>query len=57
MQLAVFRGRFTQREIAMAKRRRRRSTAGCAGLKGKGQLKKGYKWKRGSACPVRAKSR
>lgn len=40
----------------MARRRkRRRSTAGCAGLKGKGRLKKGYRWKRGHSCPVKVR--
>lgn len=41
----------------MARRRRhhRKSSSGCSGLKGKGRLKKGYKWKRGSACPVKVK--
>ncbi len=27
----------------------------CAGLKGKGRLKKGFKWKKGHSCPVPAK--
>lgn len=34
----------------MAKRRRK-----CPGLKGKGKLKKGWKWIKSSSCPVRAK--
>jgi hypothetical protein len=44
-----------------AKRKRRKSrglkgsTASCAGTKGKGRLKKGFKWKRGHKCPVPAK--
>lgn len=25
----------------------------CAGLKGKGKLKKGYKWKKHHSCPVK----
>ncbi len=29
----------------------------CAGLKGKGRLKKGFKWKKGHSCPVAAKKR
>lgn len=47
--------------MAKSKKRRskrsglRGSTASCAGTKHGGKLKKGYKWKRGSHCPVRAK--
>jgi hypothetical protein len=41
----------------MAKRRRHhhkhRSLSGCAGIKGKGRLKKGYKFRRGGGCPVK----
>lgn len=41
----------------MAKKRRRRkglgSVSSCAGIKGKGKLKKGYKYKRGHKCPVK----
>lgn len=40
----------------MARRHRRKhSRKHCPGLKGKGRLKKGYKWKRGHACPVKVK--
>jgi len=43
--------------LGMAKKRRRKSRSSCAGLKGKGRLKKGYKWKRGHSCPVPAKKK
>lgn len=29
----------------------------CAGLTAKGKLKKGYKYKKGSACPVKARKK
>ncbi len=48
--------------MAAKKRRKSRkglrgSTASCKGTKGKGRLRKGYKWKRGHACPVKIKSK
>ena len=43
----------------MAKAKKRKSTKSsskksCTGLKANGRLKKGYKWKKGSSCPVKA---
>ncbi len=38
----------------MAKRRKK-SKKSCGGLKQNGRLKKGFKWKKSSSCPVKAK--
>lgn len=37
--------------------KKKKATKKCAGLKAKGKLKKGYKWKKGSKCPVKAKGK
>lgn len=44
----------------MATRRKKKRTArkSCAGLNARtGRLKKGWKWKKGGKCPVRAKGK
>ena len=40
----------------MAKKTKKASKS-CKGLKGKGKLKKGWRYKKGGKCPVKAKGK